>query len=446
MGLYENKNGVLSPIAGRGNIDGVYKAQGILGAKNLYDMNATSKTDDYGGVWTVNDDNTITVSGTPTDYKPFTTYSTVILPAGSYILSWNEANVVNVSVDTVRLFKDGTEVRTVITDKTEAFTFDILPSDDYDSILVQFKRRTNNVEMSGVIKPMIRLASDTDSTYVPYVPTNAKLNEEKMSYADNGVLGAKNLLKNDLVSQVKNGVTFTKNADDSITLSGTATDVSSNTWVNIYYLELKKDVLYTLSLGIDESSKEIKDACKLGIWNTTGGSAGSIFSIPNVQNKVTFRIPDETVQYGIYVGFGSTFTGTKTVYPMLRLASDPDDTYQPYAMTNKELTEVTTETLLGTLNQNDSFAVMKCGKIVTLVFTNTTWSSVKSLTLPAKYRPPMNIAFHAMIRDGNKYYMGVLTVLKTGVMNSYYEATYGADRVATPDEYLIYGTFTYIAN
>ena len=29
----------------------------------------------------------------------------------------------------------------------------------------------------------------------------------------------------------------------------------------------------------------------------------------------------------------------KTVYPMLRLASDTDDTYQPYAKTNKELTE-----------------------------------------------------------------------------------------------------------
>ena len=28
-----------------------------------------------------------------------------------------------------------------------------------------------------------------------------------------------------------------------------------------------------------------------------------------------------------------------TFKPMLRLASDPDDTYQPYAMTNRELTE-----------------------------------------------------------------------------------------------------------
>ena len=27
------------------------------------------------------------------------------------------------------------------------------------------------------------------------------------------------------------------------------------------------------------------------------------------------------------------------LYPMLRLASDPDDTYQPYAMSNRELTE-----------------------------------------------------------------------------------------------------------
>ena len=34
-----------------------------------------------------------------------------------------------------------------------------------------------------------------------------------------------------------------------------------------------------------------------------------------------------------------TTVSNKMFYPMLRLASDPDDTYQPYAMTNRELTE-----------------------------------------------------------------------------------------------------------
>lgn len=149
--------------------------QRILGAKNLYDTNAASKTDAYGGVWTVNDDKTITVSGTPTDYEPFSTRSYYVLPAGEYIINWNEENLVNVALDSFRLCKGNTEVRVVATNKASAFSFTITNSDDYDNIRIAFKRVTNNVAMSGIIKPMIRFASDPDDTYVPYAMTNAEL-------------------------------------------------------------------------------------------------------------------------------------------------------------------------------------------------------------------------------------------------------------------------------
>lgn len=152
-----------------------YADNGILGAKNLYDTNATSKTDAYGGVWTVNDDKTITVSGTPTDYEPFSTRSYYVLPVGEYIINWNEENLVNVALDSFRLCKGNTEVRVVATNKASAFSFTITNSDDYDNIRIAFKRVTNNVAMSGIIKPMIRFASDPDNTYVPYAMTNAEL-------------------------------------------------------------------------------------------------------------------------------------------------------------------------------------------------------------------------------------------------------------------------------
>ena len=41
----------------------------------------------------------------------------------------------------------------------------------------------------------------------------------------------------------------------------------------------------------------------------------------------------------VTVKSGSTYATPKTMYPMIRLATDADPTYTPYAMTNRELTE-----------------------------------------------------------------------------------------------------------
>ena len=53
---------------------------------------------------------------------------------------------------------------------------------------------TAGTTVSGTYKPMLRWATDSNSEYSPYVPTNSQL----LSYKDNGVLGAKNFYDNNV--------------------------------------------------------------------------------------------------------------------------------------------------------------------------------------------------------------------------------------------------------
>ena len=148
-------------------------------------------------------------------------------------------------------------------------------------------------------------------------------------YADNGVLGAKNLLPNNASTQTINGVTFTVNADGSITVNGTA---SAQTTLSLYHENQNCPYI----------GKAILSGCP------SGGSSSTY----------DLRITDDSVStntdFGEGVNVSITSTGSWTVaimirkgqvcsnlvfYPMFRLASDPDDTYVPYAMTNRELTE-----------------------------------------------------------------------------------------------------------
>jgi len=150
-------------------------------------------------------------------------------------------------------------------------------------------------------------------------------------YADNGVLGAKNLLPNNATSQTVNGVTFTVNADKSVTVNGTAT---GETGFNI-----NRNLATILEVG----KSYILSGC-------TGGSANTYYlqyltwNGPYSRNNydgdtnIVAQNSGDYVSLRILVRNGVTINNV-TFYPVIRLASDPDDTYQPYAMTNRELTE-----------------------------------------------------------------------------------------------------------
>ena len=137
--------------------------------KNEFDGKATTTTDQYGLTWTVDesDKNDITVSGTPTGFAAFNVQSTHILEAGDYIVS-GISDAVNVAFNAIALFKNNNLVRMLSEVGTDNQTITINANDDYDTIRIGLKRKSNNVACSGTIRLMIRKAEITDNTYEPY--------------------------------------------------------------------------------------------------------------------------------------------------------------------------------------------------------------------------------------------------------------------------------------
>ena len=143
----------------------------------------------------------------------------------------------------------------------------------------------------------------------------------------NNVYGSKNLLPNNAPSQVKYGVTFTVNDDGTVTANGTATNFTSIS------------TTFTLPAG-----NYILSGCP-------SGGSGNTYRI-SINNRDTstnlgfdygsgfeFTLNEET-NLIVYFDIRGGYTASNlTFYPMIRLASIEDDTYAPYAKSNKELTE-----------------------------------------------------------------------------------------------------------
>jgi hypothetical protein len=198
--------------------------------------------------------------------------------------------------------------------------------------------KTANTYNLGI---MLRPASIQDSDYVPYAPTNKQL----VSWEANGILGAKNILKNNIASITRNGVTYTPNSDGTFIANGTATangGIEINANINGSLIE---GVRYKVSLdGVGAD----KDGTQNGIMMyvakyLNGTNMGDV-----ARSNKTSGFTDEFVYHkdssfdslhvGCYTFNGASFTNS-TLKPMIRLASDSDNTYQPYAKTNRELTD-----------------------------------------------------------------------------------------------------------
>jgi hypothetical protein len=150
-----------------------------------------------------------------------------------------------------------------------------------------------------------------------------------------GQMGAKNLIPYPFYETTKtnNGITFTDNGDGTITANGTATGtaqfglasrINSN-----YYLP---NGVYTVT-GCPNTS-----GCQIRVGRTVN-NADSQYG-QDTGSGLTFTRTDATNAMGIALQIASgTTVSNLTFKPMLRLASDTDETYQPYAKTNRQLTE-----------------------------------------------------------------------------------------------------------
>lgn len=168
---------------------------------------------------------------------------------------------------------------------------------------------------------------DDTTTSTTKVWSSQKVSTElstKLSYADNAILGAKNLLPNNAVIQTIEGVTLTKNADGSINLNGTASKDNSN-----YVIDT-----FTISAGTYILSKT--GFSNVGLQITDNPVTKELYRATVNEVVMTFT-QDVSIKARISLYANATYNNV-TIYPMIRLATDTDDTYVPYAKTNKELT------------------------------------------------------------------------------------------------------------
>ena len=215
------------------------------------------------------------------------------------------------------------------------------------------------------------------------------LNSEKITYADNGVLGAKNcynLESSDL--KENSGATYTV-SDGEVTINCTTTEFSGAFFQTtslrskfaslanvpcVFSFEYKSSVACNGVVGFSDTEEMPTTWTKKVLYVNNPALIGSIV----FYNLDTTKAP---------VISARNF--------MLRLASDPDDTYVPYAMTNKELTDLNTiqsvdcENVVSGATANAK-KLYKYGKVVflTLNLAGVTADAGDTLaTIPDGYRP-----------------------------------------------------------
>lgn len=200
-----------------------YEYNGKVGAKNLlrFPYNENDKVRN-GVTWLANDDGSVNASGTITG----TTYSyincnlpsdTLVLKAGDYIASiissvpqmhigvrltnWDGAAYISLAI----AYNNAPVTFTVTQAMVDAI------KNGTSSIYVILEINNYADEFSDVVYPMIRYASDTDSTWQPYAKTNYELTQDvnSLSYIKDVPIakgsGTNSIIESDLQNNIASG-------------------------------------------------------------------------------------------------------------------------------------------------------------------------------------------------------------------------------------------------
>lgn len=304
---------------------------------NLLKVTASSSTS-QGITWTVNADGSIKANGTASSSSSnaaLVLADGITFPVGTYTLTGGLSTKARVAC---RLTSASSWIGE---DDGDGFTFSVADPAARHTFFIAI---LNGETVSNVVfKPMLRKATIEDSTYRPY---NNQAIQNQLN--DKGVLGAKNRLKFPYChvtgspipvgGSVENaGITYTVNADGSITANGTATGGS-------YCIFNRKQDWSDFDLygkRVKLSVKPVSANVYIQLYDTDNSK--TLFRTDSITGEVEFVFPaslKNNTSWNISIDFptGAEPNNT-TYYSMLRLASDPDDTYQPYAMTNKQLTD-----------------------------------------------------------------------------------------------------------
>lgn len=249
------------------------------------------------------------------------------------------------------------------------FTFE----SDTNTITI-IKVRANVTVSNFKFYPMIRLASITDGTYEPFTngpsPNPSYPQEIKSVVLSEIKTYRKNLLDcSGLVEKTINGVTFTPVYDDEglleyINVNGTATAIS----------------IFDVKKAVFSSGQYILNGCPSGGSDTTY-RMDCYYSGPSnndIGNGVTFEAEEGNVLTTRIVIWGNVTVKNLKFYPMIRLATITDGTYEPYTESVATLSNPIT---LNGLNGVQDYVDVKRGvehhKFKTVVLDgNENWSSI----------------------------------------------------------------------
>lgn len=200
----------------------------------------------------------------------------------------------------------------------------------------------------------IQLNGENQQTFTANSSSDKTANIKAVDWESNGKLGAKNLNSTPYTfgsSYTNNGVTYTVNADGSISLSGGTNSTQTSSYVCHSRLTNGANALYPLYLpngtyifsGCPSGGKDsTKYSLRIAIRNAD--DTDTVYYDEGNGVKVTLngdKYNNDKVRIQIYPFIRPNQNVTGLVFkPMVRLAEDSDDTFQPYSMTNKQLTDM----------------------------------------------------------------------------------------------------------
>lgn len=324
------------------SVDNVY---GFMGVKNLnvYPYIETSHIDND-VTWTDNGDGTVTANGKATGgnsdfnchYHTGTENNVLVLPKGNYIFSGCPSG-------------GSTSTYYIQIGCTRAGGFTVLGRDLGNGVEISLTESTrinitcriyrNYTASNLTFYPMIRFATDKDSTWQPYAQNNKELTENKVDWASENVLGGKNLVIQPYTygGGTIQQVAVTINDDYSIRLNGTA---GNNFWIPLngvlnsqYTLTLKKGKYRLSCVGFTSG---LNSATFLGLIKA--GETSPFVSVNGGNDTKDFSLTEDTnVFVGIRINSGEVLS--HTLYPMLCFASVKNNEYAPFSLPNKVITE-----------------------------------------------------------------------------------------------------------
>lgn len=254
-----------------------------------------------------------------------------------------------------------------------------------------------------------------DRTYVPYAPTNHDLAYVRDGWQENG---AYNILPNNGTSNTVQGLPFTKNSDGTVTVGiGTATGDA--------YFAL--GATGTLSAILEVEKKYKLTGCPSGggtdyyLYNGTSSDgvkdigAGCEFTWSNSYNTGMY----------IYIKSGTVISSPLTFKPMI--TTDLNATYAdyvPYAMTNRDLTEIKNATITASTNAVDLTYVYlrKIGKLVIvtgfMTFNSQVSTGVTLGTFSTDFAPIDSLVYPPIVQSGNTGVTRGVRMLTDGTITS----------------------------